>query len=741
MLGLCSNPISAISIPPLNTFSALLPSSACTSSLNRAHLFTNLYSLSPITNFRTCACACSSSTTASRPPAVVALRSKAARTTTSNTPGTTTTTTTATNASGRIAHARIEETTAVRAKTKAAVRATVVAASVSCCSSCTCTTWASHFFVRVPTHHAANIIALLRDPALTLQRRISPSHIRVSPSSFSSSSSPAFPYPLRRRPPQPLFSFRPKTPLLPPKEALAISKSLARALLQTPLRRQVHFYTVPRKAVVLAAAFFEPFFPRLPTRQPAYPGASPDLQLPVAAAAAAAAAALPQARSPSLFRQYDPKEYFLQSPFRNRAASSAARRLPHLSAARLWNPTNSTPRLPDKLVRKRRPSTPPPPAVPLSHPTLDPSSVDPSDPLGIGAGDYPLLTLPEQRQTRHSTSNRASLQVDRTANAEHRISLPPSLRHSYDGRRSADPSPTFPDRDSGPADDKGGSSVELPADNRLTGLRKPGQSVSNPPVRDFAITLDINKGKGKAVMEQATESQGRGASKDLERGPDVLPRHSNVSAGDGIGSAISSSDSSIMGEELPPDLGEEWGPQHPCFPHLNPHVPLDSPEYHNTRIIRVRRDWLIEGDLAPTFSNLYPEILDPAGLSEQEFRRIIDKLNGELVPIFSPYNWRNVVDGLLGLVTGWLWDDLGFTGVKARLKRLERWIDQWNVEMEKTVGNGDSSMAPRIISLRKTGYMTLDIQIPDPEIAPAPSTPGGSRSENMPMEPPAAVTA
>lgn len=167
-----------------------------------------------------------------------------------------------------------------------------------------------------------------------------------------------------------------------------------------------------------------------------------------------------------------------------------------------------------------------------------------------------------------------------------------------------------------------------------------------------------------------------------------------------------------MGEELPPDLGEEWGPQHPCFPHLNPHVPLDSPEYHNTRIIRVRRDWLIEGDLAPTFSNLYPEILDPAGLSEQEFRRIIDKLNSELIPIFSPYNWRNVVDGLLGLVTGWLWDDLGFTGVKARLKRLERWIDQWNVEMEKTVGNEDSSMAPRIISLRKTGYMTVSIRSP-----------------------------
>ncbi|KAK1598741.1 Golgin subfamily A member 7/ERF4 family-domain-containing protein [Colletotrichum navitas] len=212
-------------------------------------------------------------------------------------------------------------------------------------------------------------------------------------------------------------------------------------------------------------------------------------------------------------------------------------------------------------------------------------------------------------------------------------------------------------------------------------------------------------------MEQGTESQTRGPSKDLERGPDVLPRYSNASAGDamGIGSAISSSNSSIMGEELPPDMGEEWGPQHPCFPHLNPHVPVDSPEYRNTRIIRVRRDWLIEGDLAPTFSNLYPEILDPAGLSEQEFRRIIDKLNGELIPVFSPYSWRNILDGLLGLMTGWLWDDLGFTGVKARLDRLERWIDQWNTEMEKTFGNEDGSMAPRIISLRKTGYMTVSL--------------------------------
>ncbi|KAF6830524.1 hypothetical protein CPLU01_07323 [Colletotrichum plurivorum] len=568
-----------------------------------------------------------------------------------------------------------------------------------------------HLFVRSSARLAANLIVLLRDDSSP--RRLFPTHIRSSPPSLPLVQPFLPPSPSPSAPTSPSSLLL--SPLLLLKEALATSTSLAQVSLQFRPRPD------PNSTVPHASAN-----PRLATlsQQPAYPGASPEPDHPLAAAG------LPQARSPSYIRHYDPKDYFLQSPFRNRAATSAARRLPHLSAARLWNPTNSTRALPEKTIRKRRPSTPPPPSVPLSHPTLDPYSVDPSDPLGVGAGDYPLLTLPEQRQTRHSASNRNSLQVDR--NAEHRISLPRSLRHSYDGRRSGDPSPTFPDPDAEPAPL---ISPEPPFEPRVTGLRKRGQSVSNPLIQDFAF---IDKGKGKAVMEQTNAEQARGPSKDLERGPDVLPRLSNVSAGDGIGSAISSSNSSIMGEELPPDLGEEWGPQHPCFPHLNPHVPIDSPEYNNTRIIRIRRDWLIEGDLAPTFSNLYPEILDPAGLSEQEFRRIIDKLNGELIPIFSPYNWRNILDGMLGLVTGWLWDDLGFTGVKARLKRLELWIDKWNKEMEKTVGNEDITMAPRIISLRRTGYMTLDIQIPDPEIATAPSTPAGTG--NMPMEPPAAVT-
>ncbi|KAI0128741.1 Golgin subfamily A member 7/ERF4 family-domain-containing protein [Xylariales sp. AK1849] len=239
-----------------------------------------------------------------------------------------------------------------------------------------------------------------------------------------------------------------------------------------------------------------------------------------------------------------------------------------------------------------------------------------------------------------------------------------------------------------------------------------------------------------------SDDPARSYSKDMERGPDVpAPRQSqgNISIPDGLESPTSSSDSSIMGDPDQPDVGEEWGPQHPCFPHLNPHVPINSPEYASTRIIRVRRDWLVEGDLAPTFSNLYPEILDPAGVSEQEFRRVIEKLNGELVPIFNPYNWRNIVDGVLGLLTGWIWDDMGLTNTKSRLRQLESWIEKWNTEMEKTVGSEDGAIAPKIITLRRTGYMNLDIQIPDPEIAPA-STQPNSRA-GLPVGPEAAATA
>ncbi|KAI0114862.1 Golgin subfamily A member 7/ERF4 family-domain-containing protein [Daldinia grandis] len=438
-----------------------------------------------------------------------------------------------------------------------------------------------------------------------------------------------------------------------------------------------------------------------------------------------------------------------QSPFHNRVAASASASFYSLprrfGPGRLWNPTNSTPRVPPSRTprpprqsRKRRPSTPPPPSVPVNHPTIEVSS-DPSEPIGFGAGDYPLLPLPDK-------SARTSPHLEGRTSVDKRISLPPSLRHSYDGKRISNP----------PQEAEAGPSELKPKAERakFPGLRKRGQSVTKRaraisfglvrPDTSESSNQKLDKGKGKATMPpMGIDDSKRSFSKDLERGPSVLGhRHngSNVSLPPGMISGVSSSNSSILGDPDQPDLGEEWGPQHPCYPHLNPHVPINSPEYASTRIIRIRRDWLVEGDLAPTFSNLYPEILDPAGVSEQEFRRVIEKLNGELVPIFSPYNWRNILDGVLGLLTGWVWDDLGLTHTKMRLRQLEDWIDKWNMEMEKAVGSDEGTISPKIISLRRTGYMNLDFQIPDPEIAPASTEASGSRSgPNLPAEPQPAV--
>ena len=244
-------------------------------------------------------------------------------------------------------------------------------------------------------------------------------------------------------------------------------------------------------------------------------------------------------------------------------------------------------------------------------------------------------------------------------------------------------------------------------EGKTTGYRKRGQSISNLPTAPVP-GLSFDKGKGKAAM-----------TTDLEQGPTTLTPYepggksnlphnaSNTSLPTGIGPAMSSNNTSIIGSDGPPvNPAEEWGPQHPCFPHMNPHVPLSSPLYKSTRVIRIRRDWMLEGDLAPTFSNLYPEILDPAGVSEQEFRTVIEKVNSELIPAFSPWAWRNLFDGMMGLLTGWVWDDVGLTGVKGRLRNVERYLEEWNREMEGRSKEGAGS-APRIVSLRRTGYMNV----------------------------------
>lgn len=111
---------------------------------------------------------------------------------------------------------------------------------------------------------------------------------------------------------------------------------------------------------------------------------------------------------------------------------------------------------------------------------------------------------------------------------------------------------------------------------------------------------------------------------------------------------------------------------------------------------------MIAGDLAPTFSNVYPEILDP-WVSEQEFRTLVKKVNEGLLRAFNPLGWRAWMDAVLGVTTAWLWEDLGFTGVKSGVRGVEELIEGWNAEK----GKRDAEPEVRIIPLRRTGYLSV----------------------------------
>jgi hypothetical protein len=241
-----------------------------------------------------------------------------------------------------------------------------------------------------------------------------------------------------------------------------------------------------------------------------------------------------------------------------------------------------------------------------------------------------------------------------------------------------------------------------------------------------------DKGKGRAVDIDYTMTTSQ--SPDLEHGiPCSIHSPSGLSHrpetahtgpdgrgqdhGHVPGASISSTDSSVHGSHhsvARPGEDSEWGPSHPCYPHLNPHVPLSSPLYETTRIIRIRRDWLLHGDLAPTFSALYPEVLADAGLQEEEFRRVVKDVNSQLVVAFDPFNWRNILDGALGLLTGWIWDDFGLTYVKRCVRHVEESLEQWNKRLEDEArrsgsGGGQEGQAARFVPLWRSGYLSVSI--------------------------------
>lgn len=338
-------------------------------------------------------------------------------------------------------------------------------------------------------------------------------------------------------------------------------------------------------------------------------------------------------------------------------------------AVRLANPVNYVPRI-----------TP----VAVPHPW---QSSDKNLPLDANRDAYPLLTIPERRRSR-LTPSPSSLVVERSQGETE--SWHTSVAVPRGQRRSG----TLPDVGDNNNNNSNNSDDDYDHGNYIaTGEMAAAGNNLRPP-EQVHLAQDA----------AATAPPATPRTRDLH-----LPRHVPSQVSLRSQSQIASIPSNT-GQPPQADVAEElaWGPAHPCFPHINPHVPIGSPEYMTTRIIRIRRDWMVKGDLAPTFSNLYPEILDPL-LSEQEFRKIIATINDELIKAFDPFRFQNWIDGALGLVTGWLWEDIGAPSIKRHLQRVEAWLEKWNRE----VGAKDGV---RIWSLRRTAYMSLDIQIPDPKV-------------------------
>ena len=132
---------------------------------------------------------------------------------------------------------------------------------------------------------------------------------------------------------------------------------------------------------------------------------------------------------------------------------------------------------------------------------------------------------------------------------------------------------------------------------------------------------------------------------------------------------------------------------------------------------------MVAGDLHPSFSNTYPEILAP-WIRETDFRKLIEALNTQLALTFAPSGTRAWVDTILGFATGWLWDDIGASKAKAGVRKLEAIVEEWNEQRQRE--NLQSSMGlskdeeqniVRCVELRRTGFMSLDIVIPDPRIS------------------------
>lgn len=309
---------------------------------------------------------------------------------------------------------------------------------------------------------------------------------------------------------------------------------------------------------------------------------------------------------------------------------------------------------------------------------------------------HTLLTLPEQRRSRQNSPHTPTFQDSFVQDRENTHQTKVALPWSYSAGAH---SPT--------------------STNRPTMARSENHAPSSFPIAKLSTEKQDDNDVVDSALPKLASTYGFSQVDQPAQPPRRISSQRSLKHERSLPGAVAPASADMTSQQPPelesgpqPTFEEEpaWGPSHPCFDHMNPHVPLNSAEYKSTRVIRIRRDWMAHGDLAPAYSNIYPEILDHL-LPEDEFRRIIDHINTALARAYNSFSVWNWLDGTMGLLTGWLWEDLRGGGIKGELRKLDRWIENWNVK----VGAAHKDKV-KIIPLRRTGYLCLDIQIPDPGV-------------------------
>lgn len=82
------------------------------------------------------------------------------------------------------------------------------------------------------------------------------------------------------------------------------------------------------------------------------------------------------------------------------------------------------------------------------------------------------------------------------------------------------------------------------------------------------------------------------------------------------------------------------------------------------------------------------------------------------------------MDVVLGVATGWLWDDFGFAAVKQGCQDAEAFIAKWNDDLRSRTEKDEDMDLVLAVPLRRSGYLSLDIQIPDPRVGTVEETDG-----------------